>query len=202
MESTLKNMVVVLLVITLTASAAVGLIYRATTEPIAAAKAAKTSAALAQVLPPFDGTPTADTLDGAIVYTAKKGDQIVGYAVESATSKGFGGDIRLMTGFLPSGEIVRVEALAHNETPGLGDKIESGKSDFSVQFQGKSPATMKMSVRKDGGEVDAITASTISSRAYLDALNAAWIAFQTATGAAPIPADAASGATTQTTGNE
>lgn len=71
-----------------------------------------------------------------------------------------------MVGFLPDGTIHRVETLSHNETPGLGDKIDRSKSDFSVQFEGKNPRTFRLAVRKDGGDVDAITASTISSRAY------------------------------------
>ncbi len=206
MESTLKNMVVVLLVITLAASAAVGLVYRATEAPIEAAKQAKTTAALAQVLPEFDGQPALQVVatpgGDAIVYTAQKGEETVGYAVESLTGKGFGGQIKLMTGFTLSGQIIRIEVLGHSETPGLGDKIEPKKSDFSLQFEGKSPATLKMSVRKDGGEIDAITASTISSRAFIDAVNNAWIAFQTVTTGTAPQTDGASGATAQTSGNE
>lgn len=191
MESSLKNMVAALGVITLVCSAAVGVVYGLTKAPIEAARRAKTTGALALVLPPFEGEPLADTLpaDGmpSIVYTARKDGKIVGYAVESATNKGFGGEIRLMTGFTPGGEIVKIEVLRHNETPGLGDKIEAKKSDFCVQFQGKTPGKdFRMSVKKDGGEVDAITASTISSRAYIDAVQRAWNALQTVTtGAAP-----------------
>lgn len=83
-----------------------------------------------------------------------------------------------MVGFLPDGTIHRVETLSHNETPGLGDKIDRSKSDFSVQFEGKNPRTFRLAVRKDGGDVDAITASTISSRAYADALTRAYHVFE------------------------
>jgi electron transport complex protein RnfG len=82
-----------------------------------------------------------------------------------------------MVGFLPDGTIHGIEVIAHKETPGLGDKMESGKSDFSVQFKGKNPENFKLAVVKDGGNVDAITASTISSRAYCDAVKRAYDAF-------------------------
>jgi electron transport complex protein RnfG len=184
MESSLKNMVVSLLIITLASSAAVGLVYRVTEGPIAGAKVAKVNTAIAGVLPAFDNDPAefmvADTVDGREIkaYTAMKGDSTVGYAVETFTMQGFGGEIRLMVGFLPDGTICRVETLSQHETPGLGDKIEHKKSDFAVQFEGKNPAAFKMSVRKDGGDIDAITASTITSRAFADALNRAYKMFQ------------------------
>ena len=85
------------------------------------------------------------------------------------------------------------------ENPGLGDKREKGKSNFSVQFQGKNPATTKIAVTKDGGEIDAITASTISSRAYAEAVNRAYKAFiEETTGATW---EGTTGATS-TTGND
>ena len=98
-------------------------------------------------------------------------------AVESSTMKGFSGLIRLMVGFDMDGKIKDITVLEHAETPGLGDKIEKEKSDFNVQFQGKDPATFELKVEKDNGEVDAITASTISSRAYCDAVQRAYDAF-------------------------
>ena len=188
MESTLKNMVLTLFVITLVASTAVGFVYKVTEGPIAASEAAKTTNAPAQVLPSFDNDPSAERQEmeqeglPVIVYTAKSGDQIVGYAVETRTSKGFGGEIVLMVGFKPDGEIVKIETLKHSETPGLGDKIDSKKSNFSVQFSGKNPADFKLAVKKDGGDVDAITASTISSRAFSDAVLRGYNALMTLTG--------------------
>ena len=173
-------MVVTLLVITLGSASAVGFVYKITAEPIARAKAAKITAAIALVLPTFDNDPgaakTVQTVDGkeVVVYTATQGQDTVGYAVETFTNTGFGGEIKLMVGFLKDGTINRVETLSHNETPGLGNKIERSKSDFAVQFEGKNPADFKLAVRKDGGDVDAITASTISSRAFSDAVSRAY----------------------------
>jgi electron transport complex protein RnfG len=68
--------------------------------------------------------------------------------------------------------------LAHKETPGLGDKMDASKSDFPLQFKGKNPADFKLHVTKDGGNVDAITAATISSRAFCDAVERAYVTFQ------------------------
>lgn len=173
-------MVVTLLVITLVSATAVGFVYKITAEPISRAKEAKITGAIALVLPPFDNNPgetkTVQTVDGkeVVIYTATQGPDTVGYAIETFTNKGFGGEIRLMVGFLKDGTINRIETLSHNETPGLGNKIERSKSGFSIQFEGKNPADFKLAVRKDGGDVDAITASTISSRAFSDAVSRAY----------------------------
>ena len=141
--------------------------------------------AIAAVVPEFDNNPSETKVvqqDGdkeIVIYTAKKGDEVSGYAIETYTKKGFGGEISLMVGFLSDGTIYRVETLSHNETPGLGNKIERSKSDFSVQFEGKNPEDFKLSVKKDGGDVDAITASTISSRAFCDAVERAYEVYKT-----------------------
>jgi len=97
--------------------------------------------------------------------------------VETFTQKGFSGLIKLMIGFAPDGTIIDISVLQHQETPGLGDKIENAKSSFSAQFQGKNPENFKLVVKKDRGDVDAITASTISSRAYCDAVQRAYNAY-------------------------
>ena len=82
-----------------------------------------------------------------------------------------------MVGFLPDGTIHNISVLEHKETPGLGDKMTKAKSDWSVQFNGKDPSDFKLMVTKDGGDVDAITASTISSRAFCDAVDRAYKAY-------------------------
>lgn len=184
MESNLKNMVIVLLVITLVASAAVGGVYILTKEPIEKAKIQKINLAIAKVLPSFDNDPSTDVELHEIqgeqikVYTAKQGDQKVGYAIETLSKNGFGGKIKLLVGFTMDGKIKNISVLEHKETPGLGDKIDPRKSEFSVQFQGADPSNMKLSVRKDGGDVDAITASTITSRAYTEAVSDAYDLFR------------------------
>ncbi|MDR2802431.1 MAG: RnfABCDGE type electron transport complex subunit G [Prevotellaceae bacterium] len=178
--SSLKNMVVTLLLITFIAAVALGAAYVLTEKPIAAARLAKINQAIAEVTPPFDNSPSDEakevSIDGRTLrlFPAKKGGALVGIAVETATTKGFGGLITLMVGFLPDGAIYNTSVIAHAETPGLGDKIDKSKSDFSVQFEGKNPDSFKLAVKKDGGDVDAITASTISSRAFCDAVERAY----------------------------
>ena len=97
--------------------------------------------------------------------------------------KGFSGKIELMVGFLDDGTIENTAVLMHKETPGLGDKMDQKKSDFSLQFIGKNPVDFKLKVKKDGGDVDAITAATISSRAFCDAVQRAYDVFEKEGGA-------------------
>ena len=176
-------MLLCLFVITLVASSLLGGVYVLTYEPIEAAKKNEINAAIAVVVPPFDNNPSEETIyvevDGkkVKVYPARKGEAIkdvVGYAIEASTTKGFGGVIVLMVGFLPDGTIYNSVVVSHSETPGLGDKMEQRKSNFSLQFNGKNPETFKLAVKKDLGDVDAITASTISSRAFCDAVELAY----------------------------
>ncbi len=209
MKSTLFNMVVVLFTITLIASAGVGAVNMITVEPIAAAKAAATQAALGEVLPAFDQTETTDlTIDELpiVVYTAKSGDAVVGYAVETMTKQGFSGVVKLMVGFLPDGTVNNVNVLQQAETPGLGTKMcdEGNPLLGSIQnrkLEEKKLVNGRLAVTKDGGDVDALTAATISSRAYVDAVNRAWMAMKSvATGSEPT--DVASGATAATSDNQ
>ena len=194
MKSTLINMVSVLAGICLVASACVGAVYTITAEPIAQAKAQATIDALSNVLPEFDdNTRTELTLDQMpiAVYTATAGGEIVGYAVETMTKNGFGGAVRMMVGFLPTGEVNNVNVLEQAETPGLGTKMCDEGNPLITSFKGKNPADMKMAVTKDGGDVQALTAATISSRAYVDAMSRAYAALTEIRGAA----DGTSGAT-------
>ncbi|MFI3315267.1 MAG: RnfABCDGE type electron transport complex subunit G [Rikenellaceae bacterium] len=182
MESNLKNMVLVLVSITLIASSAVGVVYTLTKEPIKLAKEAKLNDAIVEVLPTFSELlPVVEVeVDGekVNVYPAKNGDKTVGYAVESFSKNGFGGMIKILVGFTSDGTIFSTEVISHSETPGLGDKMDKNKSNFSEQFKGKDPAKSNLTVKKDGGDVDAITAATISSRAFTDAISNAYKAFQ------------------------
>ncbi len=202
MKSTLVNMTAVLFGITLIASAGVGVVNMITEEPIALAKEAATKAALTQVLPAFDTTEEkALTIDELpiTVYTATKDGNVAGYAVQTMTKQGFNGVVRLMVGFTPDGEVVNVNVLEQSETPGLGTKMADEGNVLLGSIQGqnlenKKLVDGKLAVKKDGGDVDALTAATISSRAYVDAVNRAWMAYKSV--AFGIEAtDSASGAT-------
>lgn len=198
LASNFTNMVVVLFAVTLIASAAVGYVYTLTEGPIEAAKQAKQVNAIRQVIPgEFDNDPNKemwkmDTPDGGVLefFPAKKNGETVGTAVKTYTNNGFGGQVWLMVGFNPDGTISNYSVLEHKETPGLGSKMDlwftkNGKGNIV----GKNPGTNGLKVTKDGGDVDAITAATISSRAFLDAVNRA--------AAGMAGSDAQSGATQQ-----
>ena len=185
MKSSLKNMVLVLFCITLVSSACVGLVNMITVEPIAKAKAAAVQAALAEVLPEFDATESSEHLADELMivaHKATKDGKVVGYAIESATKNGFSGLVRLMVGFDAKGTILNVNVLEQAETPGLGAKMTEEGNPLLASIQGKVASKVKLTVKKDGGDVDALTAATISSRAYAEAVARAFEVFEVAAG--------------------
>lgn len=200
MESSLKNMVVVLFTITLVASAAVGGVYTITKEPIAQAKVAAVNAALEQVLPEFEAT-TSQTIEvnslPIVAHTATVADKAVGYAIESLSKNGFGGAIRLMVGFDTEGTILNINVLEQKETPGLGTKMADEGNVLLLSLKEKKASEVNMTVKKDGGDIDALTAATISSRAYAEAVAVAYEAFKVASGQQSEAGEVATGATKQ-----
>lgn len=179
-ESTFINMVITLLVIAVVSAGVLGGVYVLTKKPIAIAKKKKQENAIKMVLPEFDKlvskkVPDAVGADSLLFTYAKNNGKVIGVAVNTYSDKGFGGFVYLMVGFLPDGTIHNTAVLAHSETPGLGTKMKTPK--FKDQFMGKNPATFKLKVTKDKGDVDAITAATISSRAFCDAVDRAYKTF-------------------------
>lgn len=182
-ESTFKNMVLSLTLISLGASACLGFVYQMTKAPIELSVLNKKLSAIKQVIPDFNNNPNderyrlptgeGDSLD---IFPAKKDDILVGYAVNTNTKKGFSGNISLMAGFKPDGTIINISVLEQKETPGLGTKMTEPL--FKDQFNDKNPSTFNLKVKKDGGPVDAITAATISSRAFCDAIQRAYNTLQ------------------------
>lgn len=186
LKSTLPNMLLSLTGICLVAGAILAGVNEFTAGPIAVAKAAALEEAIKAVAPEFDNKPTEEaymavTADGDSlkIYPAKKGDEVVGGAVESNTSKGFGGVVKVIVGFDLQGTILNYSVLEHAETPGLGAKMHEWfrmeKGQQSIL--GRTVPADGLKVVKDGGDVDAITAATISSRAFLNAVNRAYSAF-------------------------
>lgn len=178
-------MVLALSLISAFAAVTLASVYSLTKVPIEASKQAKQQNAIREVLPDFVrlgdveqiGIETGDTL---LLYKAyDKKDAFVGVAVETITHRGYSGDIRLMVGFDPQGNIVNYSVLEQKETPGLGTKVVHWfKTESKNQsIIGKNPSQNKLTVSKDGGEIDAITAATISSRAFLGAVNQAYSVF-------------------------
>ena len=181
MKSSLVNMVLSLGIITVVAAAALAGVYTATKEPIAQAKAEKQKAAIGQVLPDiqFNNNPADEasevTVDGetVTVFPARQDGELVGIAVESHDTNGFSGLITVMYGFNPAGDITGYAVMQHAETPGLGSKMGEWFCNPAHSIIGLNPAASNLTVSKDGGDVDAITAATISSRAFLRALTLA-----------------------------
>jgi Na+-translocating ferredoxin:NAD+ oxidoreductase subunit G len=174
LESSFKNMLLSLTLISIGMSAALGFVYNLTKGPIEIAQKQKEVQALREVLPEFDNDPveSVKSVDGLFYYTAAKEGEVVGYAVNTFTEKGFSGKFTLMVGFKPDGTINNISVLEQKETPGLGNKMKEPK--FKDQFPDKNPGQFKLKVKKDGGQVDAITAATISSRAFCDAVQRAY----------------------------
>ena len=178
-KSSFANMTIVLTAICLVCSTLLGLVYSMTAEPIKSAELAKTNKAIAVVVPAFDNVPSQEAKSVSCngkeyrVYPALKGGEPVGYAIEVAPV-GFGGAIKMIVGFTCDGNIYNTSVVSHSETPGLGAKITDIESHFRTQFKNKDPKDYKLSVKKDGGDVDAITASTISSRAFVQGVSEAY----------------------------
>lgn len=190
-ESTFTSMVFTLFLVTLIASAALALVYEVTKGPIAEAKRIKKMNAIGEVVPEFDNDPGSEVLklgsgkDTLYFYQARQGEVLSGIAVETYTYLGFSGLVKLMVGFLPDGSIHDISVLEHAETPGLGDKMIKSKSldkatglSWSSQFEGKHPRDFNLRVKQDEGDVDAITAATITSRAFCDAVQRAYDGLQ------------------------
>ena len=182
-ESTFLNMTITLLVITLVAGVSLGFINDLTVGPIAKAKLVRKVSALKQVLPEFDNNPVADVIlinsekvkDSIELYPAYFQNQIVGKAVTGSSEKGYSGLIKIMVGFIPDGTIMNIVVLEQKETPGLGTKIKGDK--FLRQFRGKNPQSFNLQVFKDGGDIDALTGATITSRAFGEATQLAYDVF-------------------------
>lgn len=182
-KETLIRLSLSLFVICIVAAASLGYVYHVTKAPIDKAKNLKVENAIQEVLPHFKGEIKTirlmpdDGQDSITVNLAFSKGKLFGAAVETYTDMAFSGRFTLMVGFDTEGKILQTEVLEMSETPGLGDKIDKNNSDFSLQFNDKNPADFKLKVKKDDGDVDAITAATISSRAFCDAVERAYSTF-------------------------
>ena len=165
-------MVVCLTLICIVCSALLSGVYALTAAPIEKANADKLNDAIGEVLPAFSSLSEAKTIElGGKTYSyyevADSAANVVGYAINSAVG-GFGGPVSLMVGVLADGTVYNTKVLSHSETPGLGAKCT--EPAFADQFKNLDPSVKKLSVKKDGGDIDAITAATITSRAYTEAV--------------------------------
>lgn len=193
LKPTLKNMTLVLVGVAVVVGFVLAYVNHITQEPIAQKAKVTLAQGIKDVMKVNDLKVTADdtvktTVDGkelafVVHKTADKDGKSLGAAVESTTN-GFGGDLKVLVGFDKDGKISGYTILELSETPGLGAKADKwfqstndgGKGGKSCVI-GLSPKDGELKVSKDGGQVDAITASTITSRAFLKAINDAYSAY-------------------------
>jgi len=198
-------MVLVLTGISLMVAVILVSMYAMTKEPVEVSRSAKQQNAIKDVLPRFDylDAPELVEIKGAIFLIYKAFDHqhdLVGAAVESTSKNGFNGEIKIMVGFDKEGNIVNYSVLEQKETPGLGTKMidwfkpamkaEKSLIERLLGFEvsaverkssiiGKNPEYTQLTVAKDGGEIDAITSATITSRAFLEAVRSACEVYKT-----------------------
>lgn len=172
MKSTLRNMVLSLGGFSALSALALGLCYNATLEPRLKAEADAANKAIEAVLPEFDNSPVVEVvnIDDCKIYPAYHGGKLVGAAIETVAHDGFSGDISLIVGFDADAALVDYAILSHAETPGLGAKVGEWFKD-SLGGRSVIGTTGDLALTKDGGSVDGITAATITSRAFVNAVN-------------------------------
>ena len=187
LDSTWYNMLIVLTAIAVIAGAALGYANELTSGPIAENKARQLADGIKAVMNTDEvEVQRVDTVGASVVYHTSQG-----VAVQAKDANAFGGTLTVLVGFDAKGTILGYQILETSETPGLGAKADKWfQKDGKGNIIGMNPGQNNMTVKKDGGEVDAITASTITSRAFLRAVNEAYAAM------APQAEDAQSGATT------
>lgn len=175
LESTLKNMVMVLTIIAVVAGGALAIVNAITTKQIEKINAQNLANGIKEVLgvaltDNLDVEEVADSLDENFTYYITP----QGTAVKTSNN-GFGGPIEVLVGFADDGSIKGYKILSHSETPGLGAKAEEWFQDGNKgNIIGIIPTEVNFTVSKDGGDIDAITASTITSRAFLTAIKNAY----------------------------
>ena len=186
LESTLLNMVVVLVAVAVITSGLLAWVNHVTEEPIRMQDELALANGIKEVMGTDQLTVTSDEevkkeFDGkelvfVVHKTADKQGKFLGAAVES-TTMGFGGELKVLVGFDADGKVLGYTILQASETPGLGAKADKWfQADGKGSIIGKT-AAQPLTVNKDGGDIDAITASTITSRAFLKAVNQAYVVY-------------------------
>lgn len=178
--NSIPRLALVLTLITAGAGLVLSLVESVTREPIAEQRRQEMLRALQAVLPPADNSPDEDTVELVVgqdkrgrdvmrkFFRGRKDGQLSGLAFKVVAPDGYSGNIDVMVGIDPSGTVVGIEILSHNETPGLGDKIAF--PEYKKTFAGKNLDNADWRVKKDGGEFDQITGATISPRAVVGAV--------------------------------
>lgn len=184
-KSSLSNMIFVLSLVAGLSALILGSAYKMTEEPIKKAKDNRELEAIKEVVygdfanNPFKERTTISTADNKgkleLFPARDENGNIISVAIKTFSNNGFGGKIELMVGYFVDGTINKYKVIDHKETPGLGTKVSEQK--FSEQFHGINPGKHVFKVKQDGGNIDAVTAATISSRAVVDAIQRGYDAF-------------------------
>ena len=199
LESTLTSMVVVLVAVAVITGGLLAWVNDITAEPIKEQAKLTLADGIKSVMGGGDvAVASEDTIRESVngkesTFVVHKvndaNGNFLGAAVESS-SMGFGGELKLLVGFDAKGKVLGYTVLQHAETPGLGAKADKWfQKDGKGCVIGRNPGEASLTVNKDGGDIDAITASTITSRAFLLAVNQAYQAYKS------LPVDANTGAT-------
>lgn len=190
LESSLLNMILSLGGITIVVSVLLAWVNEVTRDPIRQAERQVQGKGIAAVLPEHDNDPMSEKFEvilnqgtpdsvTVVIYPARIDGKLSGAAVE-AMADGFSDKIAVIYGFSTAGTVLDYAVLKQAETPGLGSKMQDWFRDTTGRRSvlGRNPGTEDLTVAKDGGTVDAITAATISSRAFLETLNRAFKAYR------------------------
>ncbi len=178
------KVIIVLVLIALVAASLLAYVNKVTEGPIAANRKAETQRAIKVVLQKPSGVhhpeePIDLPLEAfEASYFPVKNDQerTLGYAFKVKAPNGFTSDFEILVGVDTTGKILDTYVLAHKETPGLGDGMT--EEEFKKQFRGRTLESTTWKVKKDGGDIDAITAATITSRAFTTGVQRALKAYQ------------------------
>lgn len=181
----------ILAIIALLTSAALVIANNLTHDAIEQSRLEDLKAFLTQVVPQdyYDNELVKDTvslkLQGTsetIIYKGRLQNKVNAVAFEWIAKGGYAGDIKVILGIDRDGKVLGARVLAHNETPGLGDKVDPKKADWITKFNGLSlgnPPVEKWGVKKDGGMFDQFTGATITPRAVVKGIKEALQVFQT-----------------------
>jgi len=183
----------IFLIAALLAAGALATVYEFTRQRIANNIAAERLRSLIEVLPVngYNNEPHLDLIevvDGELlgspkpqaIYRARQNDEPVAAVISAVARNGYSGTIYLLVGISVAGEITGVRVTKHQETPGLGDKIEIWKSDWIINFDGLSgsePLDTRWTLTRDAGEFDQISGATVTSRAVINAVRNAMLYF-------------------------
>ncbi len=178
-KSTFWNMIFSFVTVSFCASVAVSFIYAQTKSSIQENKKNAELSAIVELFgDDFDNNPLEEKINieekngkSIEIYLLRNNNTIYAMAINSYTTKGFGGDIYMLVGFYLDGTMAGYKVIEHKETPGLGSKMNEDK--FRNQFENLFLHDEDIALKQDGGKIDAITSATITSRAVIDAINRA-----------------------------